>query len=389
VSRALLHVGVIGPDVKTWQEHLGKMSKPTTWITARGIKRSWPDAWRWPLESDGNFGERTEAATQAWQYMNALKVDGAVGPVTWRSAGLLLAPGLIEVIKGTDLSAIQGVRPITEWSQMATMGIRFAIMRAVVGNESWSDTAALENVRRARAHGIVCGPYVFPYPLPHINPIDQAEHFVRRLEAMKVDLSELPIAFDAEWPPREEYKTINGVKQLMYPWKKWGCSAPQIRQWIMQCISRLERLIGRHVIVYSYRYWLKCIEAELIPELAERPLWLADYTYMGRWPSREECARVKAPAPWKQIAIMQHDGNGGLRLPSGGDADFNVMFGGEATLEKIVRDRLATPTDTLPDLKPAAPEPFIDLAAAKHEQLGILTEEGIRAYRQSRIDIAA
>lgn len=338
-----------------------------------------------PVVPDGVFGPHTEQLTKEWQRARGLVVDGIVGLASWRAAGLLtLPPELPDVLKGTDLSAIQGVRSDKEWEQMADLGIRFSIMRTIVGNEKWSDTAAAENAKRAGAHGIVVWPYIFPYPLPHLNPEQQAEVMIARLIAMGFDVAAMPIAVDAEWPPPEEYK--NGV--LINVWAKWGCSPAQLREWIMRFITRVEQLTGRRVIVYSYRHWLRRIEAYKLPELALRHLWLADYTHMGKWLTREQCALTKSEAPWSKITILQHDGNGGLRLPSGSDADFNMLFGGEELLASLMNDKLGVP-DTVPELSVKAPEPFVDLSAAKHEQLGIITEELIRSYRQNRIDEAA
>lgn len=346
--------GSVGPDVATWQAIIG-------------------------VDVDGAFGPATAAATRAWQLEHALVADGIVGPATWAAAGVV-APELAEVLKGTDMSAIQGIRPDSEWRALAEMGIRFAILRSIVGNETWSDSAAVENARRARAHGIEAWPYIFLYPLPHLSPDAQAEGFVRRLEAM--GLLGGPVASDAEWPPREEWKVIDGVKTLTYPWLKWGCSAPQIREWLARFLTRLEELIARRSIVYSYRYWLKCIEAHLLPELADRPLWLADYGYSGRWPTREQCAAIRAPAPWSKIAILQHDGNGGLRLPqSGMDADFNVFFGGEAELQALVGARLDETPATLPEMRI---DPGVRLATN-----ALMVEDAIAAYRRERIDEAA
>lgn len=284
------------------------------------------------------------------------------------------------MIKGTDISAVQGVLSDAIWQALSDQGIRFAIMRAVVGNETWTDGAAVENAKRAKAHGIVPSPYVFPYPLPHLDPIGQAEMFVRKLASLGTNFDELPPALDCEWPPREEWKVIDDVKTLTYPWQKWGCSPSQLRDWIMRCLTRCEELTGCTWLVYTYRYWLKCIEAEKIPELGMRPLWLADYTYAGRWPSDAELARLKPPAPWSHITIVQHDGNGGLKLPGGKDADFNCALD-EAEFEALTSMRTAHAT--------VADDPVIDLELARHRAMGAMIEDDIARYRRERIDEAA
>jgi GH25 family lysozyme M1 (1,4-beta-N-acetylmuramidase) len=332
-----IHLGDIGPDVATWQSIIG-------------------------VTVDGRFGPKTVAATRAWQEAHNLKADGIVGPATWAAAGVV-EQALPPLLKGVDLSAVQGVLDGALWERLAELGIRFAMMRAVVGNETWSDGAATENAKRAAANGIIVGAYVFPYPLPHLDPVQQAEHFVKRLEGMGPDLSDLPPAFDAEWPPREEYqKQPDGTKKLVSPWEKWKCSPPQLRDWIARCLARCEELTACTWTVYSYRYWLKCIEAEKLPELANRPLWLADYSFSGRWPTSAELGRLKPPAPWSKITIVQHDGNGGMKLPDGRDADFNCLLGGEDLLASLTRSR------------------------SEHEALGLVSDRTLGDYRRNRLE---
>ena len=79
--------GSYGADVATWQMILNAGAKPTTWVASDGVTRSWPSTWAWPIAVDGDFGQRTEWATQAWQYEHALVADGIVGPKTWAAAG--------------------------------------------------------------------------------------------------------------------------------------------------------------------------------------------------------------------------------------------------------------------------------------------------------------
>lgn len=53
-----------GEEVRLWQSRIG-------------------------IHIDGKFGKNTKAATEKWQAAHALKVDGIVGPATWRAAGFL------------------------------------------------------------------------------------------------------------------------------------------------------------------------------------------------------------------------------------------------------------------------------------------------------------
>ena len=57
-----IQLGSSGPDVAAWQRTVG-------------------------VPADGNFGPKTQAATQRWQASHGLKDDGVVGPKTQQKAG--------------------------------------------------------------------------------------------------------------------------------------------------------------------------------------------------------------------------------------------------------------------------------------------------------------
>jgi peptidoglycan hydrolase-like protein with peptidoglycan-binding domain len=57
-----IQLGSSGPDVAAWQKTIG-------------------------VPADGNFGPKTQEATQRWQASHGLKDDGVVGPKTQEKAG--------------------------------------------------------------------------------------------------------------------------------------------------------------------------------------------------------------------------------------------------------------------------------------------------------------
>lgn len=89
MAKNILRFGSAGSAVQLVQQILNEGPKPTRWASAnprpkatRG-PRTWPASWAWPLAVDGDFGERTEAAVEAFQHAHGLVQDGIVGGATW------------------------------------------------------------------------------------------------------------------------------------------------------------------------------------------------------------------------------------------------------------------------------------------------------------------
>lgn len=347
--------GSVGESVETWQRIIG-------------------------VTPDGVFGSNTEAKTKSWQAANGLVPDGIVGEQTWKAAGAVVSP-LVKtpLIRGIDACPFQGEISKETWAKLSEQGVRFVIFRMLVGNETWSDSVYVKkNVERARELDIACGAYLFPYPLPKLDYRAQIERFVRLLDGLGMQVGDLPPAYDMEWPPKATPKKNGTVEDT---WGKYGCSVRQLQDWNLSAIEYGEKLTGVSWLVYSYRYWLASIEAGKCPEFAKRKLWLADYKYSGVIPTAEQVAKLKPPAPWSEITILQHDGDGGLKLPSGADADYNVMLGGEDTLKSLTSET-STP---------------IALGEQDVSQLGLaaiadasdlIVESEIASYRRERDDVA-
>lgn len=344
-----LRRGDVGQDVAEWQRVVG-------------------------VDPDGAFGALTEAATKRWQVVRGLASDGVVGPIT-RKAANLPEPEQPKLLRGVDVSVVQGIVP---WDRVKAEGCDFAIMRCAVGNEPRGDVRFAENVARATAAGLVVGGYCFVFPLPHLDARAQARHHVRLLERLGAIEGELAPIADLEWPPREEWKAQpDGTKALAYPWRRWGCSAGQIAEWCLTYLDEAHRLTGLHWGRYTYRYWAACVGVGDHPEFDRGPLVLADYWASGRVPTPEEVAGLRPLAPWPAPTIIQHDGNGGLRLPNGADADFNVLIGGLPKLRELSPGSVSWTTP-----------PEVVATAVVHGAQGDgepITEADIRAYRVSRL----
>lgn len=376
-----LRLGDKNPDVAVWQKVL-------------------------LVKVDGIFGPFTHQATIDWQTARGLVADGIVGPKTW---GAIAEPPLPDVaaIRGTDVAfPIQGDLNEDVCKKMAEQGIRFAILRLMVGNETWSDQKAVKHhIARLKAHGILPTAYMFDYGLRHIDPKGAVDRFLLLLEGLGMNAGELPPAYDAEWPPPEAWikdpdptaidwpdgtrKIKNGAKVLEYTWAKWGVDGSYLRDRYCIAMEHAQKRTGLRFFFYSYRHFLDRIEAWRAPELGYNPLWLADGTFAGRWATRRELARLKVPAPWDKITIVQHDGNGGLRLPNGVDADFNMFMGDDDELAALAAGTGVAGTPASVAAALPEEEATFDLTAAKQEGRSLLIEEEIARYRRDRVDIAA
>jgi lysozyme len=81
---------------------------------------------------------------------------------------------------------------------------------------------------------------------------------------------------------------------------------------------------GRLPILYSYPSFLEGLP--LAAEMADYPLWIAHY----------KVTKPRVPRPWKDWLLWQYDGDGGERLPSGVDADFNCYRGTKEQLRQVL-----------------------------------------------------
>lgn len=300
---------------------------------------------------------------------------------------MIIAPPTPGIIRGADFSAVQGLLSEADVLALVALGVKFVDLRAVVGNEPGVDAYAIRNAAILRAHGIKASPYLFPYPLLHLSPEEQAEHFVRKLARMGLLHGDLPIMYDAEWPPREKREPDGSIT---LEWKRRGLTDAQQCEWHLRCLRRIRVLTGVCCRFYSFPYHLDCMHVEVEPEFALYELVLAFYAYAGRWATLEEYRRIKARAPWKELRFIQVDGNGGMKLPvSGIDADFDVFLGTEDELA----DRAPTMTilPELPELSelPELNYPIPTNPAVRQSTLGLITDDMIRDYRRTQFSEAA
>ncbi len=241
-------------------------------------------------------------------------------------------------VRGLDASSIQGLLPI---KALDDLGCKFLISKATQGNEHGIDPYFERNIQAAKDMAWYVGKYDFIYPLKHIDPKVQAEAFFEASN-LGAELGDIPPVLDLEWP------------EPSLGWKKWGCSAPQVSDFTRICAERSTELYGRKPILYSYTWFLKVLaDGADISWMSEYSLWLPAEGSRGRVPTDTDHP-VVIPKPWTDFAFWQHDWDGGMKLPNGIDADFDVYNGSIDDLKAFCGTH---PHDTpFPELTCASPD---------------------------------
>ncbi len=224
----------------------------------------------------------------------------------------------MSTLKGLDASSVQGVLDIPA---LDAAGCRFVIAKCQTGNAG-KDPCFERNIAAARAQGWTVGAYHFLFPLPHLDPVKQAEGFFAASQLGASD-GELPPSLDLEWPDPDA------------GFAKWGCTPSQVSDWSRRCAERVTELFGRRPLIYTYPYFMAKLHTADVSWLADYPLWIASYGG----------AKPTVPKPWADWTMWQYDGNGGARMPNGGDADFDYFNGDETALREFCR--VSKPADSL------------------------------------------
>lgn len=100
--------------------------------------------------------------------------------------------------KGIDVSQYQGD---IDWKAVAESGVEFAIIR--VAARGWGVSGTLmrdadfeENLREARANGILVGAYIFSQAITVEEGIEEAKHLMKLIQGYTIDL---PLVIDFEY----------------------------------------------------------------------------------------------------------------------------------------------------------------------------------------------
>jgi lysozyme len=194
---------------------------------------------------------------------------------------------------GVDTSDNQGVVDFDALKTKA--GVQFAIIKATEGT-GYIDPLFFQNQHRADQALEVVGSYHFFNP--KFDAVGQATHYAATTEKL------------VKMKPVVDFETIGGV-------------APADAVLRLQVfINKTIDLWGTPPIFYSYVYFIQMLYEAAPARMADIAthcdLWVAQYANI---------TAPTVPKPWLAAAAWQFDGDGGLALPNGVDADFSWFRG--------------------------------------------------------------
>lgn len=224
-------------------------------------------------------------------------------------------------IYGVDLASPQGGN--VRFDTFLREGIRFAVPKITQGRMT-PDPYFDRNYDGARANGVDV-PMVYHY-LGVEDPIAQAMWTLQRLGSRK---KETRVAIDYESPAFTKLTPIAAVRIA----EKYG--------------KTIEDAVGdatKRPVVYTGAYFYPWAQGADSTYLATFALWHAGYPAIkrsGRSRAEYEAYIASLPSedlriaqPWRARGLFaivdQFEGDGGLVLPQGTDADFDLFLGDEA-----------------------------------------------------------
>lgn len=232
---------------------------------------------------------------------------------------------------GIDVSAAQGELSQEAWNAIAAAGIEFAYLKATEG-QGYLDAHYVANRERARAAGLLTGAYHYFWATR--PAYEQAMWFHKTTSD-----------FAHELPPVMDFESMKGMKPVDALYRA--------HEFLATC----EGLFGRRLVFYTYpSFWWQLqatksfgpIEMSKLRDIGTRDLWIAHYGVV----------QPNVQWPWTRYFLWQFDGDGGRKLPSGVDADFNWYDGSLADLRAycgLERDTDPTLWDG-PASEPTLPE---------------------------------
>jgi GH25 family lysozyme M1 (1,4-beta-N-acetylmuramidase) len=170
-------------------------------------------------------------------------------------------------VPGIDVSKYQGR---IDWEMVSLTPIRFAIMRATLGNR-YRDGRFARNAASARRNGLVVGAYHFAKPgLAPWDPRAEADHF---LDVVRLRAGDVVPVLDIE--------------------ETGGLNARQLKTWASAWLRHVERRTGVRAMIYSgNHFWHGSMANTAWFARHDHPLWVAHWYVRapdvpgGRWAER-------------------------------------------------------------------------------------------------------
>jgi lysozyme len=204
--------------------------------------------------------------------------------------------------KGHDVASYQKA---VDWDRAKGRGSRFVYVKATESTD-YKNPYFDQQYNGARARGILHGAYHFALP-DQAAGAEQARHFVANGGDWQPDGWTLPPAVDLEYNP--------------YGADCYGLSKAGMRSWIAAFSGEVNRLTGRHPVIYTTTHWWKKCTGNTADFAGTNPLWLARY----------HSSPGTLPAGWATWTFWQYDNSGAL------PGDQNVFNGPLDRLKKLAK----------------------------------------------------
>ncbi len=270
--------------------------------------------------ADGDLGKETKTALKS--FAADMRLGHAVADDVADLAQLLSKLRNVgtrnprEFVHGIDVSGWQPSDKF-DWPEVVEDGVKFIYVKATEGRTPRKSFAS--HWKAAHDVGLLRGAYHVGYFKRNgkRQHFEQAEAFVRAIEAEGLGLGELPPAADVEWmhfQTKEKRHADMGVRYKAFP-------AEAVVEWTIRFVERVKQLTGRTCVLYTGKSFWKH-RMHKTEELAPLKLWQAAYTGDGH-ETPDEWPTSMTP-PWDKVTIHQYAGGRG-RLQDG-DGDGHVGF---------------------------------------------------------------
>ncbi|MHB8165168.1 MAG: Lcl domain-containing protein [Sulfuricella sp.] len=230
------------------------------------------------------------------------------------------------------------------WTQVSSAGKTFAIIKVSDGlpqtfiQPKYFSTCPNSPcyITAAKLAGLVVGPYHFARP--YVNSAKDEADFFYSVAKDYIGPGYLPPALDIEDPPDDA--PYNQVSQM---------DPAVLTQWILDWIAELQRLTGNpnlKPMIYTIKYFTH--QWGIRPELAQYPLWIADYE--NPYDVNPATDGTLPFGPWNYSwTFLQYSVNGnsvsGVPVPP---VDLDVFNGDITALNSLVGG--GTPSTTAPGI---------------------------------------